>query len=516
MTHDNRTFHAPILRFLRSLWAIAMEPTGSTSILIFILLAELVYLALSWHFPLLRLYATNPPVDFPKLVGYNWWAALALLVVYAVLFSWLARLVFPRASALPSSSRQNEVRWVKGGAALFGVTLLFLYPIFAIDMLMYGVRSRLWILYGANPLRTFPFQFPRDPWIGLTGEWVTSASGYSPLWEVLAAGLGFFAEPRYFAAHLMALKVLALGAYLGDVWLLDRILHLVWPQERARRLMYFAWNPLVVLELVGNGHNDGVMLFFLLLCLWFLWLDRELAAHAALGLAVLIKVTPVFLWPFLWLWGVLRRSSWGERIRYSAWVTFIVLVTGLSFVVFLWPDPHPWQALRESDSAGRSLQALGILAAQAFHVPHAFSRVQRGMRMVFWAGYGLILLWSVRVFVRLDSQDVRGAGLRLVGIWLTVLSLLVLLFASNWRPWYVTWFLAVATLSTSPVWFKSVFVFSFTAATGDVFWTFLRWLARGWLTPLYAHLIGIPWVFGVPIVVGLREGGPRLKALVHR
>ena len=486
------------------LTSVRLGEAGGGLLLLF-LLSEIFYLVLAWRFPLPRLYATNPPVDFAKLTHYAWGAAAGLLAAYVLLFAALARVLWFDKQGVNGV----DVRWIKGGAALFAITLVFLYPIFAIDMLMYAVRTRLWLLYGANPLLTFPAQF-QDPWIGLTGEWATTASGYSPLWEMLAVVPGWFTEPHHFAAHLMGLKGIALAAFLGDVWVLDRVLQQVWPRTRGWRLLYFAWNPLVLLELVGNGHNDAVMLFFLLLSLWFFWQEREVAAHASLGLAVLIKLTPVFLWPFLWVWGVVRRPSWRARLWYSAWVGGLVVLTGLPFLVFLWPDPRPWQALRESDFAGRSLQALGILIAMSLHVPHAFTRVQRGLRLVFWVAYGLLLVWAWRGFRRDREAGVRAAGLRLVQAWLVVLSLLLLLFASNWRPWYTTWVLALAALAPLPMWHWGAFALSFTAATGDVFWTFIRWRLRQHLTPLIAHLLGVPWVFGVPLIVGWlgRNRGP--------
>ncbi len=475
----------------------------------FVVLAEALYLGLAVRFPLPRLYARVPPVDFAKLTGYRLWASGGLLVVYVALFGLLAILV------------GRELGWVKRGervtfssrfvflvAALFAITLFPLYPIFAIDMLMYGVRTRLWLFHGLNPFLVPPAAFPTDPWVGLTGEWITATSGYSPLWEVVALIPGAIAGPQRFLLHLWGLKALALAAYLADVWLLSRLLRHFYAGHAVARLMYFAWNPLVLLELVGNGHNDGLMLTFVLLALWLVTHERDLVAHVALAGGVLIKVTPLFLWPVLWLWGLSRRETWQERARYTGVVAVIVLLTLAVFAAFLWPDPTPWQALRESDSSSRSPQTLFILLAMAANVPHAFTRVQMLFRLVFALGYVAVLarFWQ--------STRKRSPGLAskrnhihtLIHAWLAVLALLILIFASNWRPWYTTWLLALAALSPSPTWNGAAFVLSFTAATGDVYWTNLRWRFRAYLSPLVAHLVGVPYVFGVPIAWASRWG----------
>ncbi|NPA90245.1 MAG: DUF2029 domain-containing protein [Chloroflexi bacterium] len=462
---------------------------------------EFFYGLLAWAFPLPRLYARVPPVDFAKLTHYHLAAALGLLLAYVLLFGGLAWLMWSDRSPLDAAA----IPWIWAGGGIFAVTLVFLYPIFAIDMLMYGVRTRLWLLYGANPFIVIPSHFPHDPWIGLMGEWKEISSGYSPLWEVLALIPGWLTEPAHFGWHVFGLKLISLAAYAASLFLVDRLLRAVWPEERAWRLLFFAWNPLVLLEWVGNGHNDSVMVAFLLLSVWLLVRGRDVMAHTALALATLVKVTPLFLWPLLWLWGVKQRSRWVDRLRYTVWVGGIFLGTAAVFALFLWPDPTRWQALHESDFAGRSPQALAILLGMALEIPHAFSRAQMVFRAVFLLGYAGVFVWALRAFP--NARESRP--ITLVHAWLAVLVLLVALFASNWRPWYVSWLVALATLAAHPAWYKGVHTWAFTALTGDVFWTNIRWRFRAYFPPLVAHLIGVTWVFGVPLYVGWREKGAR-------
>jgi len=470
------------------------------------ILAELFYLSLSLSFPLPRLYASIPPWDFAKLTGYRLTSIAFLLGAYSILFGGLAWVMWA-GHGKQGRLLQGEVdrfrRLIFGGAVVFALTLLFLYPIYAIDIFLYLVHTRIWIFHGANPLLVPPAQFPQDPWIHLTGEWGTATSGYSPLWEMVAALPGLLAGPERVLLHVLGLKVMAVLAYWADVWLLNRLLGYLWPQDWGRvwRLLFFAWNPLVLLELVGNGHNDGLMLTFLLLSLWLSLRGREIGGHAAMGLSVLVKVTPVFLWPFLWLWGMARRETWRERLRYSLGVALVVGLTGLAFVPFLWPNPQAWQALRESDSAGRSFQALLILAAMALQVPSPFVRVQALARVLFLLAYGATGLWAWRSYRSPSGSPSRGSAFLLVQSWLAVLAALIGLFASNWRPWYATWLIALAALSPSAAWYRSVFALSFTAAAGDLYWSDFRWRFLVRWPRLVLHLLGVLWVFGVPLSV---------------
>lgn len=469
-----------------------------------VVLAALFHTYLAIRFPLARLYARIPPLDYAKLTGYSYTGVALLVGAYVLLFGLLAVLV--RAGLSTPSFLGKWLTWrrVWVASGLLALPLLFVYPVFAIDMLMYGVRSRLWLFHGANPFLVPPSAVPDEPWAGLCGEWITATSGYSPLWEVIALLPAAVAGSERFLFHLMGLKVLAGLAYLADVWLLLRIVRTMYGEFGLARLLYVAWNPLVLLELVGNAHNDGLMLAFVLLAVWLALRKRDVVAHVALAGAVLVKVTPVFFWPLLWLWGLTARTTWRARAWYTAAVALIFATTVGVFALFLWPDPSPWQALRESDSSSRTLQTLTILAAAAAHIPHAYTRVQMAFRAVFVVLYVALVVWLWHRCRRTTSHDERV--IVLIHAWLAALALAILVFASNWRPWYTTWLLMLAALSPSVIWLWGVYTLSITAATGDVYWTNLRWTFTPRLSPLVAHLVGVPYVFGVPIAWAIKIG----------
>ncbi|MEO0876545.1 MAG: hypothetical protein AAFY48_18235 [Bacteroidota bacterium] len=81
------------------------------------------------------------------------------------------------------------------------------------------------------------------------------------------------------------------------------------PEERV---LWYALNPLIIVEVVGNLHFEGAMIFFLLLGLWALlrWKGSDnkwwLAISAvAMAMAVSSKLLPLLFFPFL-----IRRLGW--------------------------------------------------------------------------------------------------------------------------------------------------------------------------------------------------------------
>ena len=84
----------------------------------------------------------------------------------------------------------------------------------------------------------------------------------------------------------------------------------------------FALNPLVIYETAGNGHNDIVMVFWMLLGFYFLSRERHSLAALALTVGALTKFVPGFILPVVLVYSLGRLPTWGRRCRF-------LVVTGL-------------------------------------------------------------------------------------------------------------------------------------------------------------------------------------------
>src|SRR5207245_9216315 len=93
-----------------------------------------------------------------------------------------------------------------------------------------------------------------------------------------------------------------------SVVLIALIAQRIVPRQAAAAVVCFGWNPLVLWEISANGHNDVVMMAFVLLALLLLLTKRWPLAFPALACAVLIKYISLVLLPIFVLW-VLRRQG---------------------------------------------------------------------------------------------------------------------------------------------------------------------------------------------------------------
>ena len=118
---------------------------------------------------------------------------------------------------------------------------------------------------------------------------------YGPLWSAIENAVAW-ASPSVLAA-VYVFKAIALASALGSAWLAWSILGRIRPAFRLAGTVLLLWNPVVLVELSAEGHNDGLMTFFVLLAIELAlrgW-ARRTAVAATLG--VLVKWLPAVFAP---------------------------------------------------------------------------------------------------------------------------------------------------------------------------------------------------------------------------
>jgi hypothetical protein len=217
-------------------------------------------------------------------------------------------------------------------AGLFALTLFWLQPITS-DLFSYLSRAHLSTDLGGNPLVDAPLDFDDALVRAYPTFYATRPTVYGPAWLLISA-------PGTLGRHdvvtgLAFLKGVAVVAYLGCAWYLEQILRQLRPTAALEGLYLFAWNPLVLLMAVGDGHNDIVMMALVLLSLWLLLRERWLCSWGALTLSVWIKYVSVIFFPLfaLYTWRRLGRERGHRRWSPMAWLGLMAVT--LSFLLFV-------------------------------------------------------------------------------------------------------------------------------------------------------------------------------------
>jgi hypothetical protein len=284
---------------------------------------------------------------------------------------------------------------------------------------------------------------------------------YPPGAELLFAGLSGISD------RPLVYKVLFASADLGTI----ALLLLLFPgPSRYANAAWYAWNPLVVYSFAGAAHFDSLMILPMTAGILFLtrfegetdsrrkWL-LALAASAAFGIAISIKLIPVLLllscafalgfraitllvsvgipallstfygWPGVPIWDSLRRFAHVTRLNDVFW--WLIEET-------VWPNPH------QKNYHYNVIVIICVILVS----------------LIFWRNWKRGMIWAL------------GTAL--------VLSPVL-------HPWYCTWILPLAAWRRAYPWF----VFSVT-----LFAYFLFWNERLFALPWHAE----PWMRAIILV----------------
>ena len=353
-------------------------------------------------------------------------------------------------------------------AGLFSITLVFMYPITAIDMFNYFFSARIFTHYHQNPLVVAPYQVP-DPlgWTALCFWWVPSP--YGPLWILLSSVPSLLGGDNLLLSLILH-KVEMAVFFLLCALLIYMILSRVRPQHRNGGLFLFSWSPLLLYEAVGNGHNDIAMMFFVILGVYAFVRGKPGMGFAAIVGSVFIKYTSALIVPFfLLLW--LRRTT---GVRQKAFVLYVAALIAASIALVLYapfwsPVEIANSVFSQADRWVGSVPAITKMALeQELGLGYSATLVQ-------WLIVACFGTFYVRQLVKTGKtlEDTLTTSFETLFYFLLLASMV-------FYPWYLIWPFALVPLVVKRGAAQRMITFSLTALLGYFIWYFLwYWIVQG-------------------------------------
>jgi uncharacterized membrane protein len=174
-------------------------------------------------------------------------------------------------------------------------------------------------------------------------DWHDAVSVYGPVWTLLCTALYKVVAPlatTHIWGYIVSFKMLGLAFHLGNAALIWFILGRLRPRDQIAGTIFYAWNPLALIEFAGNGHNDAGLVFFLLAAIAAIVMERPRTwlVVLCLALSVLTKFITLLIIPayLLYLWRSTPAPP--DRVFSKARVLAIVQagIVGLATFVILW------------------------------------------------------------------------------------------------------------------------------------------------------------------------------------
>lgn len=147
---------------------------------------------------------------------------------------------------------------------------------------------------------------------------IINYSCYPPVNQLFFAFVAAIAGPSI-PLQLFMYRCLMLVFTLGSAMVLRKILT-YHNQDKTLAWLYFV-NPLLIIEVSGNLHFEGIIVFFLLTAYYQLTKNRYSISAVMFGVAASIKLLPLILLPV-----ILFHMSLHRRIKYSLIVCSVVFI----------------------------------------------------------------------------------------------------------------------------------------------------------------------------------------------
>jgi len=224
----------------------------------------------------------------------------------------------------------------------------------------------------------------------------------------------------------LIMKSILLIAELGSFYFIYKLLKTL--NLNKGKILIYALNPLIIVEIMGNVHYEGIMLFFLLGSIYFLIRNRFLLAGSFFSISIAAKLLPLMFLPLILTYLYKRRGWSGLRNFISALslcmaILFIPFFLGLDVDHFL-------------DSVGLYFRKFEFNASLYYALREA-GQLVTGYNQIIILG-PLLSLTALGLIVKIALDYYRSGDKDLILISSMFLSFVIyLLCATTVHPWYL-------------------------------------------------------------------------------
>lgn len=229
--------------------------------------------------------------------------------------------------------QRYNLKILLAAAIIFRLLFLFAIPNLSQDFYRFIWDGRL-LLEGINPyLMTpaeyfssgdLPFSGAQELYEGMSSLSARNPTNYPPLNQLFFALAALFGGNSILTS-VVWLRIFIIAADIGIFYFGRKLLrNLKFPESN---IFLYLLNPLVIIELTGNLHFEGVMLFFLLAALYILQCQKWLFSALFFSCSIAVKLIPLMFLPLLF-----RRLGWKRALVYYAVTGFLLLLFFLPFL----------------------------------------------------------------------------------------------------------------------------------------------------------------------------------------
>jgi alpha-1,6-mannosyltransferase len=237
---------------------------------------------------------------------------------------------------------KNNIKLLTAIAFLSRAIFILAIPNLSQDFYRFIWDGRM-ILEGLNPYLytpesfihaggSFPVAEAKALYAGMGELNGSHYTNYPPINQLCFLISALFSSHSILGSTIM-LRLLIVAADFGTFFFGKRLLERL--NIPVKNIFWYILNPFIIIELTGNLHFEGVMIFFLIWSLYLLHTGQWKLAAVAFGLSISVKLIPLLFLPLMFKWFIYNSSTTKKGLsRLIGFYSLIGITTTLLFTPF--------------------------------------------------------------------------------------------------------------------------------------------------------------------------------------
>ena len=346
-----------------------------------------------------------------------------IVLFYAPMFLVYGFLLKFRSDNLSNFQKIKGFLWF---AVLCRFILLFAFPFLSDDVYRFIWDGRLW-QQGINPFNHLPTHFMIDgnQVSGLNQSLFQQLNSpeyftiYPPLNQlVFFVSTWLFSNSIWWSSFMI--KFFLFASEVGTIFLLPKVLKNY--KINPENALIYILNPLIIIEICGNLHFEGMMVFFLLVAIYLLQKERFWQSAIAFALSVASKLLPLIFLPFL-----LRKYGFKKAFIYG-------VIVGITLAALYAPLINQTFINNFSNSLNLYFQKFEFNAS-IYYLTRWYGYQKVGWNMIAEFGPNLAKISALSILLFSFFGTRQSDLLPVKWMWAIMIYLI---FTTTVHPWYVS------------------------------------------------------------------------------
>ena len=233
---------------------------------------------------------------------------------------------------------KGNIKYLTTIAFLFRAIFILAIPNLSQDFYRFIWDGRM-ILEGLNPYLSTPESFMQTQefpvaqaeklYAGMGQLNGSHFTNYPPINQLCFVIAGLFSGHSILGSAIV-LRLLIIAADFGTLVFGKRLLEKL--NIPVKNIFWYILNPFIIIELTGNLHFEGVMIFFLVWSLYLLHSGKWKWAAVIFALSISVKLIPLLLLPLLFRY---FKKETSQAIDFKKLISFYALIGITTLILFV-------------------------------------------------------------------------------------------------------------------------------------------------------------------------------------